>query len=98
MNGHYHNPDFKVTGQNKVIEIWGSHWHKNDDGYYLINLYRRAGLDCLIIKESEFYPLTNSPSKRILNKNRRLKIQRKVRAFVNDSPSQLLLSPPLKIR
>lgn len=54
-DGHHHNPDFKVSGQDKVIEIWGSYWHKNDDPKQLIDLYKQAGLQCLIIWGNEIY-------------------------------------------
>jgi len=54
-DGHNHNPDFKVTGQNKVIEIYGDYWHRNDDPNELIDLYKEAGIDCLIFWEHEIY-------------------------------------------
>lgn len=82
-DGRYHNPDFKVTGQNKVIEIFGAYWHKDDDGTELMNLYAKAGLRCLIIKESEFYPLSNSPTKRFPTPRRRALILKKVHAFLS---------------
>jgi len=30
-NGKYKNPDFKITGQNKVIEIFGDYWHRGEN-------------------------------------------------------------------
>lgn len=54
-NGKYKNPDFKVTGQNKVIEIFGRYWHKNDDPQELIDLYKLAGIDCLVFWDNEIY-------------------------------------------
>ena len=58
-NGAHKNPDFKITGQNKVIEIWGNYWHrkgtKYDDPKKLINLYNQVGLQCLVIWENEVY-------------------------------------------
>jgi len=54
-NGQWKNPDFKVTGQNKIIEVFGDWWHKNDDPQELINLYKTANLDCLVIWEHEIY-------------------------------------------
>jgi len=54
-NGSHKNPDFKVTGQNKVIEIYGDYWHRNDDPQELIDLYNQVGLQCLIIWENEVY-------------------------------------------
>lgn len=54
-DGHYHNPDFKITGQNKVIELFGDYWHRNDNPNKLINLYKRANLKALVIWENEVY-------------------------------------------
>ncbi len=54
-NGKHKNPDFKITGQNKVIEIFGDYWHRNDDPQELINLYEQIGLRCLVIWENEVY-------------------------------------------
>lgn len=54
-NGKYKNPDFKVTGQNKIIEIWGDYWHKKENPNFLIEHYRRSGLECLVIWENEIY-------------------------------------------
>jgi len=54
-DGHYHNPDFKITGQNKIIELFGDYWHKNDNPQKLINLYKQVGLACLVIWENEVY-------------------------------------------
>jgi len=52
-NGKYKNPDFKITNQNKVIEIFGDYWHRNDDPQKLIDLYKLIGIDCLVIWEKE---------------------------------------------
>jgi very-short-patch-repair endonuclease len=49
------NPDFKITGQKKVIELYGDYWHKNDNPEDIINAYKEIGYDCLIIWESEIY-------------------------------------------
>jgi hypothetical protein len=58
-NGEYieqsKNPDFKIKGQNKVIELYGDYWHKNDNPDDLINAYKEVGFDCLVIWESEIY-------------------------------------------
>ncbi len=54
-DGRCHNPDFKITGQNKVIEIYGDYWHKNDNPQDLIDLYKQVGIDCLIFWENEIY-------------------------------------------
>jgi G:T-mismatch repair DNA endonuclease (very short patch repair protein) len=52
-NGKSKNPDFKVPHQNKVVEVYGDYWHRNDDPQELIDLYKQAGLDCLVIWEKE---------------------------------------------
>lgn len=54
-NGNHKNPDFKVTGRNKVIEIFGNYWHREDDPEILINLYKQIGIDCMIIWEKEIH-------------------------------------------
>jgi len=54
-NGKNKNPDFKITGQNKVIEIFGDYWHKGQNPQELIDLYKQAGLDCLVFWEHEVY-------------------------------------------
>ena len=54
-NGKHKNPDFKVTGQDKVIEVFGDYWHRNDDPQEIIDLYNEGGLDCLVIWENEIY-------------------------------------------
>lgn len=54
-DGKHHNPDFKITGQNKVVEIYGDYWHRNDNPQDLIDLYNEAGLGCLIFWEREVY-------------------------------------------
>lgn len=58
-NGKYKNPDFKVKGQDKVIEIFGNYWHRKgmpyDNPQELIDLYEQIGIDCLVVWESEIY-------------------------------------------
>jgi len=70
-DGHRHNPDFKVTGQNKVIEIFGDYYHrpgtKKDDPQKLISLYAQAGFDCLIVWEKEIYRRPEQVLERVNN-------------------------------
>ena len=47
------NPDFKITGQKKVIELFGDFWHRLEDPKDIISEYAQAGLECLVIWESE---------------------------------------------
>jgi hypothetical protein len=51
----YKNPDFKVKNQNRVIEVFGKYWHKDDDPEILINAYKEQGIDCLVIQEVDIY-------------------------------------------
>ena len=53
LDGKYKNPDFKVTGQRIVIEVFGDWWHRNDDPDLLISAYRRIGYKCLVIWERD---------------------------------------------
>lgn len=55
-NGRSKNPDFLV-GEKKVIELYGDYWHRDDDADEMVELYRQAGYDCLVIWESEFNDL-----------------------------------------
>ena len=66
-DGKNHNPDFKISSQNKVIEIWGNYWHKNEDPQKLINLYKSAGLECLIFWESEIYEQADEVKEKVNN-------------------------------
>jgi len=52
-NGKPKNPDFIIEGTNKVIELHGDYWHKGEDEKELIELYKKAGYDCLVIWENE---------------------------------------------
>lgn len=54
-NGRYKNPDFKITGQNKVIEIFGGkdYFHTEEEAKELLSLYEQVGLKCLIFWEEE---------------------------------------------
>lgn len=49
----HRNPDFKVTGQNKIIEIFGNYWHKGEDIKAIIKEYKDINLDCIVFWESE---------------------------------------------
>lgn len=70
---NHHNPDFKITGQNKVIEIYGDYWHRNDDPKDRIKEYKEVGLDCLVFWEHEVYNDTQ-------------KILEKTLEFINQEP------------
>lgn len=56
-NGKRKNPDFLAGGPEKVIEIMGDaiHMAKRTDAQVLIELYWRAGVECLVIWASWIY-------------------------------------------
>lgn len=50
------NPDFYVKGDKlKVVEVFGDYWHKKWEEKWLVALYKRFGIRCLIIWESQIY-------------------------------------------
>jgi len=64
---HNHNPDFKVTGQNKVIYVHGNYWHKGENPQDLINLWNQSNLDCLVIWEDEIYKQPDEVLNKVIN-------------------------------
>lgn len=50
-----HNPDFKISNQRKIIELWGNYWHKGEDIKELIKEYAEVNWECKIFWESEVY-------------------------------------------
>jgi len=58
-NGEYievnKNPDFKVDGQRKVIEIYGDYWHRNDKPQDIIDAFARISYQCMVIWEHEIH-------------------------------------------
>lgn len=74
----YKNPDFKVTGQNKVVEVFGDFWHQGEYPQDLIDAYNDAGIECLIIWEHELYEDTEE-------------VLDKVAAFVGEESWQMSL-------
>jgi len=48
-----HNPDFKKTGERKLVEVWGDYWHRGENPDDLQTWYATMGYDCLILWESE---------------------------------------------
>jgi G:T-mismatch repair DNA endonuclease (very short patch repair protein) len=48
------NPDFiQVNGKKKLIEIFGSYWHKNDNPKERIDFFKNYGFSTLIIWDKE---------------------------------------------
>lgn len=50
-----HNPDFKIKGQNKIIELFGDYWHEGEDPKELIKEYAEAGWKCLVFWEDNVH-------------------------------------------
>lgn len=49
------NPDFVIEGQNKIIELFGNYWHKDDDPDKKIREYAKAGWKCIVFWENEVH-------------------------------------------
>lgn len=48
------SPDFtNISGQNKLIELFGDYWHKGENPQDRINIFKPFGWDTLVIWESE---------------------------------------------
>jgi len=47
------SPDFINFSQNKIIELFGDYWHRNDNGIKRRNHFKRNGYKTLIVWESE---------------------------------------------
>jgi len=53
-DGRQKNPDFLIKNQsNKVIEVFGDYWHKDDDPEELIEKYNKIGMQAFVIWEKE---------------------------------------------
>jgi len=59
------NPDFKVNGQKKVIELFGNFYHKGEDPNNLIKAYKEAGWDCKVFWEYEINKETERVIKQV---------------------------------
>ena len=47
-------PDFmNINGKKKLIELYGSYWHRNDNPQDRIDYFKQFGFDTLVIQESE---------------------------------------------
>jgi len=47
-------PDFlNVNGQKKLIELYGKHWHRDDDPQERIDYFAQYGFKTLVIWETE---------------------------------------------
>jgi len=48
------SPDFlNINGQKKVVELFGNHWHEEDEEEARIKKFKDFGFDCLVIWESD---------------------------------------------
>jgi len=66
-DGSKKNPDFKVHGQRKFIELFGDYWHKNENPELLIQKYKEIGFDCIIFWESEIKKMSKEDIKKIVD-------------------------------
>lgn len=48
------NPDFKVKGQRKLIELFGDYWHKPEEERLYKEEYGKIGYDCIVIWQSDW--------------------------------------------
>lgn len=56
------NPDFIDTlGLNKIVEVFGDYWHKDEDPQERIDAFKKYGYDCLVIWEHELKNLQTEP-------------------------------------
>lgn len=46
-------PDFLNKDDNKIIELYGNYWHRNDNPSDRIELFRKEGYETLVIWENE---------------------------------------------
>ena len=56
-------PDFIDVVNNKIIELYGDYWHKDQDPNDRINYFRNYGYDTLVIWESELKDISNLKNK-----------------------------------
>jgi hypothetical protein len=48
-DGHVKYPDFVVKNSNKLIELFGEHFHSKDEEVKVIQQYKEVGHECLVI-------------------------------------------------
>jgi len=46
-------PDFILADSNKLLEIWGNYWHDGQNPDDVIQQYREAGYECIVVWESD---------------------------------------------
>jgi hypothetical protein len=49
------NPDFKVSGQKKIIELFGDYYHEGENPNDIIEEYKNVGWECIVFWEHEVY-------------------------------------------
>lgn len=42
-------PDFIIRGQSKVIELFGEYWHSPEEEKYVVEQYKKIGIECLVV-------------------------------------------------
>lgn len=68
-----HNPDFKVTGQRRIIELFGDYWHEGEDPEVKIKEYAEMGWKCIVFWEHE---VLNEPG-RVLDETLKFIVQKR---------------------
>ena len=46
-------PDYVNSKERKIVEVWGTYWHKGEDPQELIDWYKNQGWDCTVVWENE---------------------------------------------
>ena len=75
--GRYKNPDFVVSGERKLIELFGNRYHRRSEEQEIVEKYSSVGYECLVIWEHEMRDLES--------------VFEKVAAFIGASEWQLSL-------
>jgi Rad3-related DNA helicase len=71
------NPDFKIKGQRKVIEVGNSYWHNDLDVNETIENYKKINFECLYLRENEL----NVPED---------ELKLKIHKFINNHDAKIL--------
>jgi hypothetical protein len=55
-NGHRRNPDFKINDQKKLIEVFGTPYHKKEEEPLIIAEYAEIGWQCMVVWSNHLRP------------------------------------------
>lgn len=79
------NPDFKFTGRNKIIEVFGNYWYKGENINEIIREYKNTGLDCIVFWGNEINSDIEKVEKKIIEfRDRQLPIVNEIKEMVNN--------------